>query len=56
MRPVINIFMDIKEPLQRSNKLISLYKEFIGIIDKKFSYIFEVNEEFKQRSPNLLLE
>ena len=56
MRPIIHIFLDIKEPIQRSNKLISLYKELIEIINKKLSYVQEINEEFKLRSPNLLLE
>jgi hypothetical protein len=33
MRPLISQFLDSKDPLERSRKLIALYKEMQDIID-----------------------
>lgn len=40
----------------RSRKLISLYEEMHGIIEKKMYYVHKTAEEFKERSKTQLLE
>jgi hypothetical protein len=56
MRPMIGNFLAIKDPMLRSRKLISLYEEMHGIIDKKMYYVHKTAEEFKERSKTQLLE
>jgi len=56
MRPMISSFLSAKDPLHRSRKLINLYEEMHGIIDKKMYYVHKTAEEFKERSKTSLLE
>jgi ATP-dependent Lon protease len=56
MRPMIASFLATRDPLHRSRKLINLYEEMHGIIDKKLYYIHKTAEEFKERSKTSLLE
>ena len=39
MRPMIASFLQTTDPLHRSRKLINLYDEMHGIIDKKLYYV-----------------
>jgi hypothetical protein len=50
MRPMLGSFLGIKEPMLRSRKLISLFEEMHGIIEKKMYYVHKTAEEFKERS------
>lgn len=56
MRPMLGSFLGIKEPMLRSRKLISLFEEMHGIIEKKMYYVHKTAEEFKERSKTQLLE
>jgi hypothetical protein len=56
MRPMFASFLSTRDPLLRSRKLISMYEEMHGIIDKKLYYIHKTAEEFKERSKTALLE
>ena len=56
MRPMIASFLKTRDPLHRSRKLINLYEEMHGIIDKKLYYVQKTAEEFKERSKTSLLE
>ncbi len=56
MRPMIGSFLAIKDPLHRSQKLLSLFEEMHSIIDKKMFYVYQTQEEFKERSKTTLLE
>lgn len=56
MRPMISSFLSAKDPLHRSRKLINLYEEMHGIIEKKMYYVHKTAEEFKERSKTSLLE
>jgi hypothetical protein len=56
MRPMLVSFMQTTDPLMRSRKLINLYEELVGIIDKKLFYVQKTAEEFKERSKTNLLE
>lgn len=56
MRPMLGSFLGIKEPMMRSRRLISLFEEMHGIIDKKMYYVHKTAEEFKERSKTQLLE
>lgn len=53
---MLGSFLGIKEPLLRSRKLINLFEEMHGIIDKKMYYVHKTAEEFKERSKTQLLE
>ena len=39
MRPMIASFLQTKDPMHRSRKLINLFEEMHGIIDKKLYYV-----------------
>lgn len=56
MRPMISSFLQTRDPLHRSRKLINLYEEMHSIIDKKLYYVHKTAEEFKERSKTSLLE
>ena len=56
MRPMIYSFIQTRDPLHRSRKLINLYEEMHEIIDKKLYYVQKTAEEFKERSKTNLLE
>ena len=56
MRPMIAAFLKTRDPLHRSRKLINLFEEMHGIIDKKLYYVQKTAEEFKERSKTSLLE
>ena len=56
MRPMIYSFIQTRDPLHRSRKLVNLYTELHGIIDKKLYYVQKTAEEFKERSKTSLLE
>lgn len=56
MRPMIGDFLAVKDMMLRSRKLISLYEEMHGIIEKKMYYVHKTAEEFKERSKTQLLE
>ena len=56
MRPMIYSFIQTRDPLHRSRKLVNLYSELHGIIDKKLYYVQKTAEEFKERSKTSLLE
>ncbi len=56
MRPMIYSFIQTRDPLHRSRKLVNLYEEMHGIIDKKLYYVQKTAEEFKERSKTSLLE
>jgi endopeptidase La len=56
MRPMISDYLSLKDPMLRSRKLINLYEEMHGIIDKKMFYVHKTAEEFKERSKTQLLE
>ena len=42
--------------MHRSRKLINLFEEIHGIIDKKLYYVQKTAEEFKERSKTAMLE
>ena len=42
--------------MHRSRKLINLFEEMHGIIDKKLYYVQKTAEEFKERSKTAMLE
>ena len=56
MRPMIASFLQTKDPMHRSRKLINLFEEMHGIIDKKLYYVQKTAEEFKERSKTAMLE
>ena len=56
MRPMIYSFIQTRDPLHRSRKLVNLYSELHDIIDKKLYYVQKTAEEFKERSKTSLLE
>ena len=56
MRPMLTSFLQTKDPLHRSRKLVNLYDEMHQIIDKKLFYVQKTAEEFKERSKTSLLE
>jgi len=56
MRPMLTSFLQTKDPVHRSRKLINLYDEMHHIIDKKLYYVQKTSEEFKERSKTSLLE
>ena len=56
MRPMIYSFIQTRDPLHRSRKLVNLYEEMHEIIDKKLYYVQKTAEEFKERSKTSLLE
>ena len=56
MRPMYISFINVKDPLHRSRKLINLFEEMHDIIDKKIFYVQKTAEEFKERSKQSLLE
>ena len=56
MRPMISSFLQTKDPMHRSRKLINLFEEMHGIIDKKLYYVQKTAEEFKERSKTAMLE
>lgn len=56
MRPMITGFLQAKDPMHRSRKLINFYEEMHTIIDKKMHYVHKTAEEFKERSKLSLLE
>jgi hypothetical protein len=56
MRPMIYSFIQTRDPLHRSRKLVNLYEEMHSIIDKKLYYVQKTAEEFKERSKTSLLE
>lgn len=49
-------FLEIKDPMHRSRKIISLFEELHEIIDKKMFYVQKMADEFKERSKTSLLE
>lgn len=56
MRPMLTSFLQTRDPVLRSRKLIGLYDEMHAIIDKKLYYVQKTAEEFKERSKTSLLE
>ena len=56
MRPMIYSFIQTRDPLHRSRKMVNLYEEMHQIIDKKLYYVQKTAEEFKERSKTSLLE
>ena len=56
MRPMIYSFIQTRDPLHRSRKMVNLYDEMHQIIDKKLYYVQKTAEEFKERSKTSLLE
>lgn len=55
-RDLINKFLQSKDPLERSRKIVKLYQELQEIIDKKLFYVYKTADEMKDRSKNHLLE
>ena len=53
---MIASFLQTKGPMHRSRKLINLFEEMHGIIDKKLYYVQKTAEEFKERSKTAMLE
>lgn len=53
---MIYSFIQTRDPLHRSRKLVNLYEEMHEIIDKKLYYVQKTAEEFKERSKTSLLE
>ena len=53
---MISSFLQTKDPMHRSRKLINLFEEMHGIIDKKLYYVQKTAEEFKERSKTAMLE
>lgn len=53
---MISEFLNIKDPVHRSRKILSYYHELSGLIDKKLFYVHKTAEEFKERSKTSLLE
>jgi len=53
---MLTSFLQTKDPLHRSRKLVNLYDEMHQIIDKKLFYVQKTAEEFKERSKTSLLE
>lgn len=56
VRPSIADFLQIRDPLMRSRKLIFYFEELHELIDKKLYYVQKMAEEFKERSKTALLE
>ena len=56
MRPTIQSYLNLTDPIMRSRKLIFYYEELHGLIDKKLYYVQKTAEEFKERSKTSLLE
>lgn len=56
VRPSIQDFINIQDPLMRSRKLIFYFEELHELIDKKLYYVQKMSEEFKERSKTSLLE
>jgi len=56
VKPLIQDFLGIQDPLQRSRQIIGYYKELHEIIDKKLHYIHKTSEEMKERNKTSLLE
>lgn len=56
MRPQISDFLSLRDPLERSRKLIFYFEELHELIDKKLHYVQKMAEEFKERSKTSLLE
>lgn len=56
MRPMVYSFIQTRDPLHRSRKLVNLYEEMHQIIEKKLYYVQKTAEEFKERSKTSLLE
>lgn len=56
VRPSIADFLQLRDPLMRSRKLIFYYDELHELIDKKLFYVNRTAEEFRERSKTSLLE
>ena len=56
VRPSIADFLQLRDPLMRSRKLIFYYDELHELIDKKLFYVNRTADEFKERSKTSLLE
>ena len=56
MRPQIQEFLNITDPVHRSRKIIVYFEELHSIIDKKLYYVQKMADEFKERSKTSLLE
>lgn len=56
VRPQIQEFLLITDPIMRSRKIIYLYEELHSVIDKKVYYVQKTAEEFKDRSKTSILE
>ncbi len=56
VRPAIQEFLEIQDPIMRSRKLINYYEELHEVIDKKIHYVQKMAEEFKERSKTMILE
>jgi len=56
VRPQIQDFLEIKDAVHRSRKLISYFEELHSIIDQKLFYVQKMNEELKERQKTNLLE
>jgi hypothetical protein len=56
VRPSIQEYLKITDPILRSRKLIFYFEELHGLIDKKLYYVQKMAEEFKERSKTNLLE
>ena len=50
VRPSVLEFLEIKDPIYRSRKLLSYFEELHGIIEKKLYYVQVMADEFKERS------
>ena len=56
VRPQIQEFLSIDDPVHRSRKILGFFDELHQIIDKKMYYVQKMAEEFKERSKTNLLE
>ena len=56
VRPSIQEFLNITDPILRSRKIIYLFEELHQVIDKKLYYVQRTADEFKERSKTNLLE
>lgn len=56
VRPQIQDFLAIDDPVHRSRKILGFFDELHQIIDKKMFYVQKMAEEFKERSKTNLLE
>ena len=56
MRPQIQEFLNIQDPILRSRKIIYLFEELHSVIDKKLYYVQKTADEFKDRSKTTILE